>query len=152
MNSQLNTACFTQFAVLLVLVSQFQTISSDWFANINADSSFFTLSFCLYRVCIKPSHSQTITTCNSKQSRPTKVLNSHIAGLYTQGPRMILLMVIMCNPRNRMWCFFQLILLSFSLTVITLLHEKFCNLIGLEPWYFSLIWNTYMRKLGTVCR
>ena len=37
MNPQLNTACFRQFAVLLVLVSQFQTISSDWFANINAD-------------------------------------------------------------------------------------------------------------------
>ena len=25
--------------------------------------------------------------------------------------------------------------------------RNFCNLIGLEPWYFSLIWNTYMWKL-----
>ena len=30
-------ACFIKFAVLLVLVSQFQTISSHCFANINAD-------------------------------------------------------------------------------------------------------------------
>ena len=27
-----------------------------------------------------------------------------------------------------------------------------CNLIGLEQWYFSLIWNTYMWKLQTFCR
>ena len=25
----------------------------------------------------------------------------------------------------------------------------FCNLIGLEQWYFSLTWNTYMWKLQT---
>ena len=25
--------------------------------------------------------------------------------------------------------------------------RNFCNLIGLEQWYFSLIWNTYMWKL-----
>ena len=29
--------------------------------------------------------------------------------------------------------------------------RNFCNLIGLEQWYFSLIWNTYMRKLQTFC-
>ena len=28
--------------------------------------------------------------------------------------------------------------------------KKFCNLNGLEQWYFSLIWNTYMRKLQTL--
>ena len=27
----------------------------------------------------------------------------------------------------------------------------FCNLIGLEQWYFSLIWNTYKWKLQTLC-
>ena len=27
--------------------------------------------------------------------------------------------------------------------------RNFCNLIGLERWYFSLIWNTYMWKLQT---
>ena len=27
--------------------------------------------------------------------------------------------------------------------------RNFCNLIGLEQWYFSLIWNTYMWKLQT---
>ena len=26
---------------------------------------------------------------------------------------------------------------------------NFCHLIGLEQWYFSLIWNTYMWKLQT---
>ena len=25
--------------------------------------------------------------------------------------------------------------------------RNFCNLIGLDQWYFSLIWNTYMWKL-----
>ena len=29
--------------------------------------------------------------------------------------------------------------------------KNFCNLIGLEKWYFSLIWNTYMWKLQTFC-
>ena len=29
---------------------------------------------------------------------------------------------------------------------------NFCNLIGLEQWYFSLIWNTYMWKLQPFCR
>ena len=29
--------------------------------------------------------------------------------------------------------------------------RNFCNLIGLEQWYFSLIWNTYMWKLQTSC-
>ena len=28
---------------------------------------------------------------------------------------------------------------------------NFCNLIGLEQWYFNLIWNTYMWKLQTFC-
>ena len=27
--------------------------------------------------------------------------------------------------------------------------RNFCNLIGLEQWYFTLIWNTYMWKLQT---
>ena len=30
--------------------------------------------------------------------------------------------------------------------------RNFCNLIGLEQWYFNLIWNTYMWKLQTFCR
>ena len=29
--------------------------------------------------------------------------------------------------------------------------RNFCNLIGLEQLYFSLIWNTYMWKLQTFC-
>jgi len=29
--------------------------------------------------------------------------------------------------------------------------RNFWNLIGLEQWYFSLIWNTYMWKLQTFC-
>ena len=31
------------------------------------------------------------------------------------------------------------------------IKRNFCNLIGLEQWYFSLIWNTNMWKLQTVC-
>ena len=37
---------------------------------------------------------------------------------------------------------------------LTLLYyniRNFCNLIGLEEWYFSLISNTYMWKLQTFC-
>ena len=34
---------------------------------------------------------------------------------------------------------------------IILLHEKICNLVGLEQWYFSLIWKSYMWKLQTFC-
>ena len=30
--------------------------------------------------------------------------------------------------------------------------RNFCKLIGLEQWYFSLIWNTYLWKLRNVCR
>ena len=44
-NEFLNTVCFRQFAMLLVFVPQFQTISSDWFANIKAD---FILPFHFY--------------------------------------------------------------------------------------------------------
>ena len=29
--------------------------------------------------------------------------------------------------------------------------KNVCNLIGLEQWYFNLIWNTYMWKLQTFC-
>ena len=31
-------------------------------------------------------------------------------------------------------------------------RRNFCNLIGLEQWYSSLIWNTYMWKVQTFCR
>ena len=29
--------------------------------------------------------------------------------------------------------------------------RNFCIVIGLEQWYFTLIWNTYMWKLQTFC-
>ena len=29
--------------------------------------------------------------------------------------------------------------------------RNFCNLIGLEQWYFCLLWNTYKWKLQTFC-
>ena len=110
MNSQLNTVCFRQFAVLLVLVSQFQTISSDWFANINADFILPSLhypsastEFVSNPLIVKPlQHAiQAIET--------NKGTESHIAGLYTQGPRMMFLIVFI------IWCFFQLVFFSFSL-------------------------------------
>ena len=34
-------------------------------------------------------------------------------------------------------------------TVLYNYTRNFCNLIGSEQWYFSLIWNTYMYKLQT---
>ena len=36
-------------------------------------------------------------------------------------------------------------------TFYTTTYTTFCNLIGLEQWDFSLIWNTYMWKLPTFC-
>ena len=38
-----------------------------------------------------------------------------------------------------------------SFNVLYYYMRNFCNLIGLEQWYFSLIWNTYMWKLQTFC-
>ena len=43
----------------------------------------------------------------------------------------------------------------FQIVVVLLITgydmKNFCNLIGLEQGYFSLIWNTYMWKLQTFC-
>ena len=153
-NSELNTECFRQFAVLVVLLSQFQTISSHWFANMRQRWFHSTSLLCLYRVCIKTSHSQTIATCNQIESDrdQQRCWIPLFRLVYTRASYDLPHGIHMQPSKYRMWCFFQLILLSFSLTATTLLHEKFCNLIGLEPWYFSLIWNTYMWKLQTVCR
>ena len=45
------------------------------------------------------------------------------------------------------------LLLNFGAKFQRLYHcmRNFCNLIGLEQWYFSLTWNTYMWKLQTFC-
>ena len=41
---------------------------------------------------------------------------------------------------------------SYSPLKVLYYHTKnYYNLIGLEQWYFSLIWNTYMWKLQTFC-
>ena len=42
-------------------------------------------------------------------------------------------------------------IVDFSTSLSRRLHylRNFCNLIGLEQWYFCLIWNTYMWKLQT---
>ena len=37
----------------------------------------------------------------------------------------------------------------YSLIYLYYYMENFYNLIGLEQWYFTLIWNTYMWKLQT---
>ena len=42
----------------------------------------------------------------------------------------------------------------WSLMILHLLYcymRNFCNLIGLEEWYFNLSWNTYMWKLQILC-
>ena len=47
---------------------------------------------------------------------------------------------------------FNVIIIMYSITLLHLLYyymNNFSNLIGLEQWYFSLIWNTYMWKLQT---
>ena len=43
------------------------------------------------------------------------------------------------------------LLLNFGAKFLRLYYymRNFCNLIGLERWYFSLIWNTYTWKLQT---
>ena len=45
-------------------------------------------------------------------------------------------------------------LISLGKKVLATLYyyiRNFCILIGLEQWYFTLIWNTYMWKLQTFC-
>ena len=64
--------CFRQFALLLVFVPQFQTISSDWFANIKAD---FILTFHFYTstefplCCLIVKSLQHATESNQDQQR-----------------------------------------------------------------------------------
>ena len=38
-----------------------------------------------------------------------------------------------------------------GLPILYYYMRNFCDLIGLEQWYFNLIWNTYRWKLQTVC-
>ena len=46
-----------------------------------------------------------------------------------------------------------LMVMIFSVFISLYYYMKnFCNFIGLEQWYFSVIWNTYMWKLQTFCR
>ena len=44
-------------------------------------------------------------------------------------------------------------LVSFRPLLLSLYNymRNFCNLIGLEQWYLSLIWNTYIWKLQNYC-
>ena len=41
--------------------------------------------------------------------------------------------------------------LLLNINLLYYYMRNFCNLIRLEQWYFSLIWNTYMGKLQTFC-
>ena len=80
--------------MLLVFVPQFQTISSDWFANIKADfilpfDFYASTEFLLSCLIVKPLQMQLL-----KAIETNKGTESHIAGLYTQGPHMISLTVI----------------------------------------------------------
>ena len=43
-------------------------------------------------------------------------------------------------------CYFEIVVRNLYYYM-----RNFYNLIGLEQWYFSLIWNTYMWKLQTFC-
>ena len=64
--------------------------------------------------------------------------------------------IITC--RNRLGSVWVHILQRYSIVYVRmlLLHlynnmKNFCNFIGLEQWYLSLIWNTYKWKLQTFC-
>ena len=52
---------------------------------------------------------------------------------------------------NREQIYTRFLFRSFSFPVLYCYMRNFCNLIGLEQWYFTLIWNTYMWKLQTFC-
>ena len=52
--------------------------------------------------------------------------------------------------RENLWMWI-LGLIWVKLHLLYYYRRNFCNLIGLEQWYFSLIWNTYMWKLQTFC-
>ena len=52
---------------------------------------------------------------------------------------------------NREQIYTRFLFRSFSFPVLYCYMRNFCNLIGLEQWYFSLIWNTDMWKLQTFC-
>ena len=46
----------------------------------------------------------------------------------------------------------SMILQKYQLFILLYYYMRnFCNVIGLEQWYFSLISNTYMWKLQTIC-
>ena len=49
----------------------------------------------------------------------------------------------MCSDR-KVWILGVLVFLYYYM-------RNFCNLIALDQWYFSLIWNTYMWKLQNLC-
>ena len=45
------------------------------------------------------------------------------------------------------------VIIIIIITILLLYYymRNFCKLIGLEQWYFSLIWITYMWKLQNLC-
>ena len=49
------------------------------------------------------------------------------------------------------WRWIRFILLFILLVHLYYYMRNFCNLIGLEQWYFNLIWNTYIWKLQNLC-
>ena len=68
----LNTVCFRQFAMLLVFVPQFQTISSDSFANIKADfilpfHFYASTEFLLSSLIVKPLQHATESNLDQKR-------------------------------------------------------------------------------------
>ena len=50
-----------------------------------------------------------------------------------------------------LFIFATFIIIINALHLLYYYMKNFCNLIGLEQCYFSLIWNTYMGKLQTFC-
>ena len=52
------------------------------------------------------------------------------------------------NPRYNIHCFVVTLILP---NLYYYMRNFICNLIDLEQWYLSLIWNTCMGKLQTFC-
>ena len=81
----------------------------------------------------------------------------HKSGIYWLGISRFSMTGVSVGLRPPCWGFMDFIhwFLCWVCIIIVILYyymKIFCNLIGLEQWYFSLIWNSYMWKLQTFCR
>ena len=95
MNSLLNTVCFMQFAA----VYSVSVPISDNFLTLICKYQCYLLTFMpLPSLYLNPLVQSNLYNVPLKAIETNKGAESHTAGLYTQGPRMIFLIVFICNP------------------------------------------------------